>query len=40
MQKDSHRIRGTTKPIEQSARRLRQQLTGVMRKAPLFKEGI
>ncbi len=27
MQKDSHRIRGTTKPIEQSARRLRQQLT-------------
>ncbi|MEQ8757787.1 MAG: DUF559 domain-containing protein [Coleofasciculus sp. G1-WW12-02] len=27
MQKNSHRIRGTTKPIEQSARRLRQQLT-------------
>ncbi|MBD2129953.1 DUF559 domain-containing protein [Microcoleus sp. ZQ-A2] len=27
MQKDSLRIRGTTKPIEQSARRLRQQLT-------------
>ncbi|MBW4547994.1 MAG: DUF559 domain-containing protein [Symplocastrum torsivum CPER-KK1] len=27
MEKDSYRIRGTTKPIEQSARRLRQQLT-------------
>jgi very-short-patch-repair endonuclease len=27
MQKDSYRIRGTTMPIEQSARRLRQQLT-------------
>ena len=27
MQKDSYRIRGTTKSIEQSARRLRQQLT-------------
>ncbi|HEY9609403.1 endonuclease domain-containing protein [Allocoleopsis sp.] len=27
MQKNSYRIRGTTKPIEQSARRLRQQLT-------------